>query len=331
MPFYRRLGGRLRNKELDGNAFSDHMHDIGRAYRHRAIELIRICQRFSAVSEQSFSQDRALTRALEKCDVAIQFAIKSAKKANQETDDHFQIATRTLKDYELDFHKRTTVEAAMEKATQKDMDNKHKRRDSPNDDKLINVEFHIMSSLPCKDPIIVKQKLSNRSGLLVLTEILWNFSHFPEEKRLRLAQNPHFYRDLPDSPTAYKGTFSRQPTDIYEGTIYVLTNNLVPESGDSRRVFFEVGGQKRAFDNVWDTNNTLIFKDVTGRLEGETLVESSIPAGTISYHMIRMRPSPAQTNAPKHTRDWKVPIRELLGEQFSHTDVLIGGHDEMHD
>ena len=97
-------------------------------------------------------------------------------------------------------------------------------------------------------------------GASVLAEILWNFSHFEDDKRLRLAQNPHFYVGLPRSPTAYGGTFSSQPTDIYEGRIYVLTNNSVPISGDSRRVFFEFDGEKRAFDNFWDTNNTLIFK-----------------------------------------------------------------------
>ena len=104
------------------------------------------------------------------------------------------------------------------------------------------------------------EKLSDSSGPSVLPEILWNFSHFEDDKRLRLAQNPHFYRDLPRSPTAYGGTFSSQPTEVYEGTIHVLTNNLVPKLGDSRRVFLELDGERRAFDNFWDTNDTLIFK-----------------------------------------------------------------------
>ena len=73
-------------------------------------------------------------------------------------------------------------------------------------------------------------------------------------------QNPHFYVDLPKSPTRYGDSFSSQPTEIYKGTIYVLTNNLDLKFGDSRRVFFEFGGKPRAFDNFWDTNNTLIFK-----------------------------------------------------------------------
>jgi len=156
-------------------------------------------------------------------------------------------------------------------------------------------------------------------------------------------QNPHFYVGLPKSWTGYGDSFSSKPTETYEGTIYVLTNNLVPASGDSRRVFFEFGGKTRAFDNFWDTNNTLIFKggpyvpplsftdmfsDVTGRLEGETVVENSILANTepaFWYRMIRMQPPPAEIRAPKPTRDWRVPIRELLGEKLSHTHVRIGG------
>jgi len=196
-----------------------------------------------------------------------------------------------------------------------------------NDHTLIDVEFHIMSSLPCENPIIVRQKLSESSGPSILPEILWNFSHFEDEERLRLTQNPHFYVGLPTSPSEYGGLFSRRPTEIYEGRIYVLTNNLIPKLGDSRRVFFEFGEEKRAFDNFWDTNNTLIFKDVTGRLEGETLVDRSIPEKNktaLWYRMVRMVPPPHQVRHPRHTRDWKIPIRELLRERFSHTHVRIG-------
>ena len=57
--------------------------------------------------------------------------------------------------------------------------------------------------------------------------------------------------------------FFRRPTETFEpeGTVYVLTNNLVPKLGDSRRVFFEIDKENpRAFHNVWDTKNTLIFQ-----------------------------------------------------------------------
>jgi hypothetical protein len=99
----------------------------------------------------------------------------------------------------------------------------------------------------------VPEALSNDSGTSVLPEILWNFSHFEGDKRLTLSQNSHFYIDLPPSPDAYGSTFRSQPTERYEGRIYVLTN-------DSGRVFFEFGGSSRVFDIVWATNNAPIFK-----------------------------------------------------------------------
>ena len=97
-------------------------------------------------------------------------------------------------------------------------------------------------------------------GTSELPDILWIFSHFapkpkrpndPKDKRyLTLAQNPHFYNGLPVFPTAFVDT---QPTEDYQDTIYVLTNN-------ERRVFLELGERRRTFDNVWKANNTLIFK-----------------------------------------------------------------------
>jgi hypothetical protein len=104
------------------------------------------------------------------------------------------------------------------------------------------------------------EAISSSSGDSVLNEILWNFSHYKDAERLSLAQNPRFYVGLPTSPDGYHATFNWKPTERYEGTIYVLTNN-------SHHVFFEFGGSLRAFDNVWNTNDVLIFR-------GERLVWS---------------------------------------------------------
>ena len=95
-------------------------------------------------------------------------------------------------------------------------------------------------------------------GTSKLPDILWIFSHYApkkpnaprDERYLTLAQNPHFYDGLPIFPTAFVET---QPTERYQGTIGVLTNN-------ERRVFLELGKKRRIFDNVWKMNNTLIFK-----------------------------------------------------------------------
>ena len=86
-----------------------------------------------------------------------------------------------------------------------------------------------------------------------LPEILWYFSHFPNESRLVLAQNPHFYVDLPTSPAKYVRRFSRQPIEIYHGMIDVLINN-------HHRVFLECSPEPRIFDGVWAINGILIFK-----------------------------------------------------------------------
>jgi hypothetical protein len=100
-------------------------------------------------------------------------------------------------------------------------------------------------------------------GTSELPDILWIFSHFtpkpkkpkdPRDKRyLTLAQNPHFYDDLPIFPTSFVDTFKTRPTEEYQGAIHVLTNN-------ERRVFLDLGKKRRTFDNVWKANNILIFK-----------------------------------------------------------------------
>lgn len=87
-----------------------------------------------------------------------------------------------------------------------------------------------------------------------LSDILWNFSHFEDDRRLTLAQNPQFYGGT-TFPTIYMPAFIAQPVEEYQNLnmIYVLTNS-------ERRVFLDLGQNRRIFDNVWKMNNTLIFK-----------------------------------------------------------------------
>lgn len=56
-------------------------------------------------------------------------------------------------------------------------------------------------------------------------EILWYFSHYLDDRRLSLAQNPQFYTALPNSSARYAKEFRREPPEIYQGTIDVLTNS----------------------------------------------------------------------------------------------------------
>ena len=122
--------------------------------------------------------------------------------------------------------------------------------------------------------------LSSTSISEVLPEIVWNFCHYEDaEKRVSLAQNPHLYTELPTSPEEYRPTFNHMQAqtltkdrdsryrcdrgDNHDNrdhpriTVHLLTNN-------SRRVFFVPGLAKKekpqAFDKIWTTDNTLIFK-----------------------------------------------------------------------
>jgi len=168
-----------------------------------------------------------------------------------------------------------------------------------------------MSTLPCKDPTIVRQALRKNSnpGFSELSEILWNFSHFKGKERLTLAQNPHFYTGLPMSHNQYGVRFQGQKTQMYRGKIYVITNN-------SRRLFLNFSRNPRAFDTVLDTNNTLIFRDIVGALEGEAIVEESIQESPpFLYHT-----EPSQ-GLPEEFQSWRDVVHKL--REASPSDVLV--------
>jgi hypothetical protein len=99
----------------------------------------------------------------------------------------------------------------------------------------------------------VTEVLSERS---TLSEILWNFSRFRDEKRLTLKQNPHFYKssDLPSSPQAYVGDFKTDPIDNFQHTKICV---LIDKPG---LVFLETDQISRAFGNVWAPNGVIILK-----------------------------------------------------------------------
>ena len=96
----------------------------------------------------------------------------------------------------------------------------------------------------------------------VLYNILWNFSHFSDQSRLALAQNPDFYIDLSKPNDGFNSLFTDPLAHGMLGSssdikIYVLGNG-------SGRVFFKgefsKSGKPRVFDKVWTTNNILVFK-----------------------------------------------------------------------
>ncbi|KAI0281532.1 hypothetical protein BC826DRAFT_1069000 [Russula brevipes] len=180
------------------------------------------------------------------------------------------------------------------------------------------VYFHILRSPNGDgDPTIVRQALPGSSKI---GEILWNFSHHKGDKCLTLEKNPHFYCELPTCSTKDVDKFISQPTESFKGTIFVLTTN-------SRRIFFDIGEKQRAFDNVWDTNKTLIFQgfvvslasppiptdifpDISGKLEGEAIVRES----TIGDRLLVRRATPPLMQPTVHieVEDWASQIRGAL-------------------
>ena len=59
-----RSKGSPRSSKFDEKGFRDNVQDLGRAYRHRSIELIKTCQTLSVASTQKFEQDLKLTKYL---------------------------------------------------------------------------------------------------------------------------------------------------------------------------------------------------------------------------------------------------------------------------
>lgn len=103
-----------------------------------------------------------------------------------------------------------------------------------------------------------------------LPEILWYFSHYPDNRRLVLSQDPNFYDPFPHPSGEYVGI---QPIDINQrmnnvlagnGPVFdVLTNNRPRVSNTMiyrPRVFLDRNPHPRIFDNIWIINGIFIFR-----------------------------------------------------------------------
>ena len=95
--------------------------------------------------------------------------------------------------------------------------------------------------------------LSKTSGL---KEIMWNFSHYRDERRLTLKQNPHFYEVLPTLPDEYVGRFRRDPIETFD----IKEVNVLTDNSGLGRVILETAKETRAFGNIWVPKRAIIFK-----------------------------------------------------------------------
>jgi hypothetical protein len=92
-----------------------------------------------------------------------------------------------------------------------------------------------------------------------LSEIIWNFTRYEDDRRITLRQNPHFYTGLPTSADAYGAGFSKNPLREFlvesSDTIYVLVDGSHPG-----RIHLEVERGSRTFGNIWKPKEVMIFK-----------------------------------------------------------------------
>jgi hypothetical protein len=135
------------------------------------------------------------------------------------------------------------------------------------------VSFVLFKTLPDPEPVVVRSKhqlvnpVITFSGLIripvmlrpatSIEEVLWNFAHIEDNRRISLQDNPHFYLDLPTSSDAYTGQFKARPLKNIElrqnATVYVLVDQ-------PRRVVLETRPETRIFGNVFILKDVMIFK-----------------------------------------------------------------------
>ena len=170
--------------------------------------------------------------------------------------------------------------------------------------------------------MLVLENLSSICGSPLTAEIIWNFGHFgdDDERRITLAQNPQFYKELHTLPSRYRTDFKSQSTYEYDEkkkTIYVLTNN-------SHGVLLECLQTPMVLDNAWVTNriiivrglflsflflsSTYIFIDTRGNLLGESIVSESITATDLYWNCIESLERPP---AARPIQNWKETILQL--------------------
>ena len=136
------------------------------------------------------------------------------------------------------------------------------------------VEFHILSSLHDRRPIVVRREChaTRTVSLLVpdscselfedipsFPEVLWRFYRFEDTKKcLTIMDNPHFYAKLPESLEGYGAGIKIDPTgDLqHADKFYVLTDrpNLVYIMTDQVTL---------TFGNFWRSDNAVVFKGLS--------------------------------------------------------------------
>lgn len=94
-----------------------------------------------------------------------------------------------------------------------------------------------------------------------VSELLWTFSRLPEDQRVTLKQNPHFYlsKDLSDRPLSYDDDFVLKPLKDLKPEKDLVVLILSDRTG---QIYFDYEKFSKTYGNIWKPHNTIILKGI---------------------------------------------------------------------
>ncbi|KAH9019986.1 hypothetical protein EDB85DRAFT_543260 [Lactarius pseudohatsudake] len=98
---------------------------------------------------------------------------------------------------------------------------------------------------------------------------------YPEDQRVTLKQNPHFYlsRDLSDRPDNYDDKFVLKPLKDLKPEKDLVVLILSDRNG---QIYFDYEKFSKTYGNIWKPHDAIILKDLQGTLEAANRISPKI-------------------------------------------------------
>ncbi|KAI0291655.1 hypothetical protein B0F90DRAFT_1823678 [Multifurca ochricompacta] len=258
---------------------------------------------YSAQPRILYTDATILLSLFEIVEHALKSAVDAGKERSEDADNAFATAEEELDQYAAWYHPKQQsvlgdVQNIIEDAAQKDsyIMKTHNRLSSrlglskaetSSSNSLVKVRFQILQS-PTerqKAPIVTCELAPE----VKVSELLWTFSRLPEDQRITLKQNPHFYfgRDLSDKPPAYNDKFRLEPLRDLRLEKDSLVLILLDRTG---QIFLDYRKFSKTYGNIWKPSNTIILKDLQGTLEAANQVSPKINGEVCIWQRGGMRP-----------------------------------------
>ena len=111
---------------------------------------------------------------------------------------------------------------------------------------------------PCLE-MLIQEAVGELGPDVKISELLWTFSRLPEDQRISLKQNPHFYfsKDLSDQASAYDDQFKLEPLKDLRPMKDLVVMVLLDRAG---QIFVDYQQFSKTYGNIWRPDNTIILK-----------------------------------------------------------------------